>query len=295
MPRYKLPSNMTARPSSAGRCRTTGCRCRACWPRRSRPLRASGRRQGRRAHRRRRACARPGRACRSRPGLGCRHRARRDQRASAAAPDRGAGRRDGAGDVRRALLRRPPALPLSHRQPPRRPDARSRPRLARAAPARCTRRCRRPRSVSSATHDFTTFRDTECQAKSPVKTLDQLDVTRASDEIRIEAAARSFLHTQVRSMVGSLVAVGDGRWSGDDLAAALASPRPHRLRAAGAAGGAVSRAGGILSDVTLDRNTDRGCSGRRRSALRDRRRRHARRPGAWSGRPVQIPAPGNSP
>jgi tRNA pseudouridine38-40 synthase len=77
------------------------------------------------------------------------------------------------------------------------------------------------------THDFTTFRDTQCQAKSPVKTLDQLAVTRSSDEIGIEAAARSFLHTQVRSMVGALVAVGDGRWSGDDLAAALrARDRP---------------------------------------------------------------------
>ena len=70
-------------------------------------------------------------------------------------------------------------------------------------------------------HDFTTFRSTECQAKSPVKTLDQLAVTRSSDEIGIEAAARSFLHTQVRSMVGALVAVGDGRERGDDLAAAL--------------------------------------------------------------------------
>ena len=70
-------------------------------------------------------------------------------------------------------------------------------------------------------HDFTTFRDTQCQAKSPVKTLDRLDVARVGDEIGIEAAARSFLHTQVRSMVGALVAVGDGRWSGDDLAAAL--------------------------------------------------------------------------
>jgi tRNA pseudouridine38-40 synthase len=73
------------------------------------------------------------------------------------------------------------------------------------------------------THDFTTFRDTQCQAKSPVKTLDRFAVTRAGDEIGVEAAARSFLHTQVRSMVGALVAVGDGRWSGDDLAAALAA------------------------------------------------------------------------
>src|SRR6201997_1910310 len=72
-------------------------------------------------------------------------------------------------------------------------------------------------------HDFTTFRDTECQAKSPEKTLDQLDVTRQGDAINIVTSARSFLHSQVRSMVGSLVWVGEGRWSADDLAAALAA------------------------------------------------------------------------
>ncbi|HKS61217.1 MAG TPA: tRNA pseudouridine(38-40) synthase TruA [Xanthobacteraceae bacterium] len=72
-------------------------------------------------------------------------------------------------------------------------------------------------------HDFTTFRSTECQAKSPVKTLDVLDVTRHGDEVRIETSARSFLHNQVRSMVGSLALVGDGKWSADDLAAALAA------------------------------------------------------------------------
>ena len=66
-------------------------------------------------------------------------------------------------------------------------------------------------------HDFTTFRSTECQAKSPVKTLDRLDVEREGDEVDILASARSFLHNQVRSMVGSLVAVGEGRWSADDL------------------------------------------------------------------------------
>ena len=70
-------------------------------------------------------------------------------------------------------------------------------------------------------HDFTTFRSTECQAKSPVKTLDGLDVTRDGDEVTILASARSFLHNQVRSMVGSLVHVGDGKWSADDLARAL--------------------------------------------------------------------------
>jgi len=69
-------------------------------------------------------------------------------------------------------------------------------------------------------HDFTTFRHVDCQAKSPVKTLDRLDVARDGEEVRIMASARSFLHSQVRSMVGSLVYVGEGRWSADDLAAA---------------------------------------------------------------------------
>lgn len=70
-------------------------------------------------------------------------------------------------------------------------------------------------------HDFTTFRSTECQAKSPVKTLDELNVTRAGEEIRIEVSARSFLHNQVRSMAGSLAQVGEGRWSAEDLEKAL--------------------------------------------------------------------------
>jgi tRNA pseudouridine38-40 synthase len=70
-------------------------------------------------------------------------------------------------------------------------------------------------------HDFTTFRAAECQAKSPVKTLDRLDVRQDGDEVRIGASARSFLQHQVRSMVGSLVHVGEGKWSADDLAAVL--------------------------------------------------------------------------
>jgi tRNA pseudouridine38-40 synthase len=72
-------------------------------------------------------------------------------------------------------------------------------------------------------HDFTTFRDTECQARSPEKTLDTLDVRRDGEEVTVTTSARSFLHSQVRSMVGSLVWVGEGRWSADDLAAALAA------------------------------------------------------------------------
>lgn len=72
-------------------------------------------------------------------------------------------------------------------------------------------------------HDFTTFRDTECQAKSAEKTLDQLDVKRDGREVTILTSARSFLHSQVRSMVGSLVWVGEGRWTADDLTTALAA------------------------------------------------------------------------
>ena len=70
-------------------------------------------------------------------------------------------------------------------------------------------------------HDFTTFRSSECQAASPVKTLDLLAVTRAGEELAIAAAARSFLHNQVRSMVGSLKLVGEGKWTARDLQGAL--------------------------------------------------------------------------
>jgi len=70
-------------------------------------------------------------------------------------------------------------------------------------------------------HDFTTFRDAGCQAKSPIKTLDVAEVSRDGDEVRLAFAARSFLHRQVRSMTGSLAEVGAGRWTPDDLAAAL--------------------------------------------------------------------------
>jgi tRNA pseudouridine38-40 synthase len=70
-------------------------------------------------------------------------------------------------------------------------------------------------------HDFTTFRAAECQANSPIKTVDRLDVERCGDEIRIAASARSFLHHQVRSMTGSLMLAGAGRWSVEDLRQAL--------------------------------------------------------------------------
>ncbi|EGF90945.1 tRNA pseudouridine synthase A [Asticcacaulis biprosthecium C19] len=73
------------------------------------------------------------------------------------------------------------------------------------------------------THDFTTFRHVECQAKSPVKTLDIARVKRFGDEIHLVFAARSFLHRQVRSMTGTLVEAGIGRWDIADVAEALAA------------------------------------------------------------------------
>ena len=70
-------------------------------------------------------------------------------------------------------------------------------------------------------HDFTTFRDVQCQAKSPVKTLDLASVRREGEYVLLEFASRSFLHRQVRSMTGSLAEVGAGRWTAVDLKAAL--------------------------------------------------------------------------
>jgi len=70
-------------------------------------------------------------------------------------------------------------------------------------------------------HDFSSFRAAECQAKSPVKTLDRLTVARRGEEITVEAQARSFLHHQVRNMVGTLKLVGEGKWTAEQVADAL--------------------------------------------------------------------------
>ena len=93
-------------------------------------------------------------------------------------------------------------------------------------------------------HDFTTFRATLCQADSPVKTLNRLDVEREGDQILIHAQARSFLHHQVRNFVGSLKWVGTGKWTKDDLESALEA-RDRR------AGGETAPADGLyLTGVT---------------------------------------------
>lgn len=71
------------------------------------------------------------------------------------------------------------------------------------------------------THDFTTFRSSHCQSKSPVKTMDSVSVIRNGNHIEIHATARSFLHNQIRSIAGTLAKVGDGAWQPDDIAKAL--------------------------------------------------------------------------
>lgn len=88
-------------------------------------------------------------------------------------------------------------------------------------------------------HDFTTFRAAECQAPSPVKTLDRIAVSRRGEEIHIEANARSFLHHQVRSFVGSLKLVGEGKWRARDLAGALEAKDRSRCGPVAPSGGLV--------------------------------------------------------
>ncbi|MFO0388392.1 MAG: tRNA pseudouridine(38-40) synthase TruA [Alphaproteobacteria bacterium] len=88
------------------------------------------------------------------------------------------------------------------------------------------------------THDFNSFRDTACQAKSPIKTLEKLDIQRQGDDIIIQTNARSFLHHQVRIMVGTLALVGKGRWSPADVKAALEAKNR-------AASGPTAPAGGL--------------------------------------------------
>ena len=72
-------------------------------------------------------------------------------------------------------------------------------------------------------HDFTSFRASQCQANSPVRTLDELRIEPQGEELHIHAAARSFLHHQVRNIVGTLALVGAGKWTEDDVATALAA------------------------------------------------------------------------
>ena len=111
-------------------------------------------------------------------------------------------------------------------------------------------------------HDFTSFRSAACQARSPVKTLDRFDVARSGDEIRLDIAARSFLHNQVRIMTGTLKLVGEGKWTADDVTAVLAArdrtrggptaPPDGLYRAAVRYDGGSARSAGQASDDVAD-------------------------------------------
>ena len=122
-----------------------------------------------------------------------------------------------------------PALSLSHRQPARAAGAGSRPGVAgRGAAQRGGDERSGP--ASHRPPRFTTFRSSQCQGKSPLRTLDRLEVARDGDDIFIAASARSFLHHQVRSMAGSLKMVGEGKWQPEDMRRALEA-RSRRLAA----------------------------------------------------------------
>ncbi len=121
-------------------------------------------------------------------------------------------------DARRSARGRVYLYRILNRRPP---AALERGRVWHVGPALDEAALQRAARLLLGRHDFTTFRDSLCQAKSPVKTLDALEVTRAGDEIRIAARARSFLHHQVRNMVGTLKLVGAGKWRADDVARAL--------------------------------------------------------------------------
>ena len=121
----------------------------------------------------------------------------------------------------RALLVPGAALRISHRHAPRAADLGEQ-----GWRGACRRNSTRAAMDAAAQvlvgrHDFTTFRSAHCQSDSPVKTLDRLDVVQDGDRLRIFASARSFLHHQVRSMVGCLALVGQGKWTDGDLKAAL--------------------------------------------------------------------------
>jgi tRNA pseudouridine38-40 synthase len=121
-------------------------------------------------------------------------------------------------DARRSAIGRAYRYRILNRRPPPMLD---RQRVWHVAPSLDIEAMREGARHLLGQHDFSTFRDSLCQAKSPVKTLDALDILRAGEEIHIEARARSFLHHQVRNMAGTLKLVGLRQWSPDDVATAL--------------------------------------------------------------------------
>ena len=121
-------------------------------------------------------------------------------------------------DARHSAIARHYRYRIVNRRPPLTLDRGRAWQVGRALDAAAMRQAAR---LLLGTHDFTTFRSTECQARTPIRSLDRLDVIREGDCVLIEASARSFLHNQVRSIAGSLKLVGEGRWSAGDLQAAL--------------------------------------------------------------------------
>jgi tRNA pseudouridine38-40 synthase len=138
-------------------------------------------------------------------------------------------------DARRSAIGRVYRYRILNR---RAPPALARGRVWHVAPPLDLEAMREGASHLIGHHDFSTFRDSLCQARSPVKTLDALDLCRDGEEIHVTARARSFLHHQVRNMVGTLKLVGLGRWQPDDVARAL-DARDRR------AGGPTAPAGGL--------------------------------------------------
>jgi len=121
-------------------------------------------------------------------------------------------------DARRSARGRVYLYRILNRRPP---AALERGRVWHVGPGLDAEAMQQAAQVLVGKHDFSSFRDTLCQAKSPVKTLDALEVARSGDEIRFEARARSFLHHQVRNMVGTLKLVGAGKWDKSDVRKAL--------------------------------------------------------------------------
>ena len=128
----------------------------------------------------------------------------------------------GAGGLSRPFLGDGAALPLPHRQSAGAAGARSGPRLVGPQPLDAEAMATGAAFLVGR-HDFTSFRASLCQAPSPVKTLDRLEVRRSGEEVVIEAGARSFLHHQVRNMVGSLKLVGEGKWTAEQIGRVLAA------------------------------------------------------------------------
>ena len=190
----------------------------------------------RRPHRRRRSCHPSGRACRPRQAIGGPTRFATPTNAHL----RAGSCRDPLGGVvpetfSARLSARQAPLSLPHPQPPRAAGPRGRIASGMCPWALDAAVMHEAAQTLIGRHDFTTFRAAECQANSPIRTLDRLDVERIGDEIRIQASARSFLHHQVRSIVGTLAKAGAGRWTVADVARGARGQGPQALWSDGAA------------------------------------------------------------